>query len=818
MQHRTPYQLISVLMLGVISQIGQVLLLRELLMVFHGNELSIGIILSAWLAWVGLGSRLGARVVDRWGRPVLLLKTTAAAVLLLLPLTILIIRSLRGFFDVLPGAYLTLPEMLISCFVLTAPVCLLLGAQFVLLSRIWREKDLLLDTTGADRTYVGEAVGNMLGGILFTFVLVHLLNPFQSSLLITGFMLAAVLLMVPAHAWSRIGLRATAFLLLVLVTPLFFSLEHLDQWAHRLQWSHSAPQHELVRTTESRHGNIAVLKRHDQYSFFQSGHLVFSTAGPETLVPGLEGQEAVSFAHLAMVQHQDPRRVLLIGGGLRGTLAEILKHPVHEVDYIELDQELIQTARPYVHPDTLDVLESSTVNLMHTDARLFVKRARQNYDLIIVDTPDPTTAALNRFYTRQFFQEAHDILNPGGVLVTGASSTPDLRGTAIANRNTALFHTLDDVFSRVLVAGDRFMFYFASDDPEQISVDPAVLQKRYQERDIQADGFSGVHYQVLLEESQLRRVNWVVRHHGRSPQAHLQGPPAVPISPGPVLQQVKEQKELTPFQEHYFVNSDFRPIAYYYTLMHWNELTRKDSGNYLQKLLQVQKWWILPLMAAPVIWVLAMRLPGSLLGRPMDISFAVTKTAFSTGLCTMVLQVALLFAFQNIYGFVYELIGLIVGMFMLGLALGAYGTQRMVHKKSSLRTLMLVQVVMGSLAALIGVVLPLASDIQSPAVVFVLFSGLTFSAGIINGVNFPLAAACSMTLSRRAEHSTGKIYGAELLGACLGAALASALVAPLFGIVACCILAALANLTAFAVLLAAGRSYEKYTKQVKNQP
>jgi len=808
MEQSTPYHLISVLMLGVISQIGQVLILRELLMVFHGNELSIGIILSAWLAWVGLGSRLGARVVNRWGRPVFLLKTTAAAVLLLLPLTILTIRTLRGFFDVLPGAYLTLPEMLLSCFIVTAPVCLLTGSQFVFLSRVWREKDKSLDTTGAGKTYVGEATGNMLGGILFTFVLVHLLNPFQSSMLVAGLMLAAVMLIVPVRPSLRPRALAAVPVVLAAAVLLFFSLDHLDRWAHQVQWKQAAPQHQLVDTHESRLGNIAVLKRQDQYSFFQSGHLVFSTAGPETLVPGLEGQEAVSFAHLAMVQHQAPERVLLIGGGLRGTLAEIIKHPVQKVDYIELDKKLVQTAAAHVHPGSLEVLDDPRVNLMYTDARLFVKRAAQKYDMIIVDSPDPTTAAMNRFYTREFFEEARRSLNPRGVLVAGTASTPDLRGTAIANRNTALFHTLDDTFSRVLVAGDRFMFYFASDDPHQVSVDPVELQKRYQNRNIQTDGFSGVHFQVLLEESQLRRVNWVVRHHGRTPGAHLEGPPAVPISPGPVLQQVDEQEELPSVEDDFFINSDFRPIAYYYTLMYWSELTRKDSGEYLKRLLQVQKWWILPLMALPVIWVLTLRLTASRLGRRMDTSLAVTGTAFSTGLCTMVLQVALLFAFQNIYGFVYELIGLIVGMFMLGLALGAYVTQRLVQRKSSLSILMLVQAAMGGLAALMGIILPLASGIQSPAALFALFSGITFSAGMINGVNFPLAAACSMALSRRAEHAAGKIYGAELLGACLGAILASVLVAPLFGIVACCILAALANLTAFAVLLAAGRSYE----------
>ncbi|WP_287042531.1 spermine synthase [Desulfonatronospira sp. MSAO_Bac3] len=800
MKQRIPYHLISVLMLGVISQIGQVLLLRELLMVFHGNELSIGIILSAWLAWVGLGSRLGARVVDRWGRPVFLLKTTAAAVLLLLPLTILTIRTLRGFFDVLPGAYLTLPEMLVSCFIVTAPVCLLTGSQFVLLSRVWRERDKSLDTTGAGKTYVGEATGNMLGGILFSFVLVHLLNPFQTSMLVAALMLAAVMLIVPARPSLRPRALAAVPVVLAAAVLLFFSLDHLDRFAHQIQWKQAAPQHQLVDTQESKHGNIAVLKRQDQYSFFQSGHLVFSTAGPETLVPGLEGQEAVSFAHLAMVQHQDPERVLLIGGGLRGTLAEILKHPVGKIDYIELDEKLVQTAAAHVHPGSLEVLDDPRVNLMHTDARLFVKRAGQEYDMIIVDSPDPTTAAMNRFYTREFFEEARKSLNPQGVLVAGTASTPDLRGTAIANRNTAVFHTLDRVFSHTLVAGDRFMFYFASDDPEQISVDPARLQERYTQRGIEAQGFSPVHYQVLLEESQLRRVNWVVRHHGRSPESHLEGPPSVPVSPGPVKQQARAQKDLDPVQDRYFLNTDFRPITYFYTLMHISDLTRRDGADILKHLLHVQPWWILPFAGATLLAACVLRFLGAKTGTRPDTTFAVTGSAFSTGLSTMVLQVGLLFSFQNIYGFIYELVGLIVAMFMLGLALGAFISHGLGPRRTTLGTLLMVQGIMALLAGLMGAALPLAAAVQPPWLIFALFSALTFSAGLINGVNFPLAAGCFMKLCRRPEHSAGRIYGAELFGACLGAVLASALIAPVLGIVACCLLAATANATAFAVL------------------
>lgn len=803
-----PLHIAAVLMLGIISQIGQVLLLREFLMVFHGSELSIGIILAAWLAWVGLGSRLGTRIVHRLGRPVLLLRLSAAAAFFLLPLTILAIRSVRGLFNVLPGAYLTLWEMLISCFALMGPFCLIIGAQFVLLARVWRERANSSNTTGADKTYIVEAAGNMLGGVIFTFVLVHLLNPFQNSVLTAGLMLAATLLILPAaRPLSGTPARSAVVLLLLLVfgASLFYFLEHLDQWAHKVQWKQAAPQHQLVQISESRHGSIAVLKRQDQYSFFQSGHLVFSTAGPETLVPGLEGQEAVSFAHLAMVQHQDPERILLIGGGLRGTLSEIMKHPVKKIDFIELDEKLIRTAAPYVHPQSLEVLSDPRVNLMHTDARLFVKQADKKYDMIIVDSPDPTTAAMNRFYTMEFFKEAREILNPQGVLITGAVSTPDLRGTAIANRNTALFHTLDRVFSHTLVAGDRFMFYFASDDPEQISVDPAVLQTRYSGRGIEAQGFSPAHYQVLLEQTQLRRVNWVVRHHGRTPASHLEGPPSVPVSPAPVQKQVRAQIELDPVQDYFFLNTDFRPIAYFYTLMYWNDLTRRDNKDFLKIMLRVQPWWILPFIGAVLVLTVGLRMVGRRFGSRPDTSLAVTGTAFSTGMSTMTLQVALLFSFQNIYGFIYELVGLIVAMFMLGLAMGAFLAHCLGTGRSSLRNLLLAQGGMALLAGLMGAVLPLAAAAQPPGMIFALFSVLTFSAGLINGINFPLAAGCFMELCKRPEHSAGRIYGAELFGACLGAVLASALIAPILGIVACCLLAAAANATAFITLLISRR-------------
>ena len=184
--------------------------------------------------------------------------------------------------------------------------------------------------------------------------------------------------------------------------------------------------------------------------------------------------------------------------------------------------------------------------------------------------------------------------------------------------------------------------------------------------------------------------------------------------------------------------------------------------------------------------------------------FAVLLTVFTTGLSTMSLQIALLFSFQSIYGFVYELVGLITAVFMGGLALGAFLTHRQVADKVNLGSLAVVQLLMALLAVFIAFALPAAAGIQSPGSVFVLFSTLTFVAGLINGVDFPLVVACYMSLRRRLDRSTGTVYGVELFGACAGAVVASVLVAPVFGITACGILAGVASTTAAVVLLVSG--------------
>ena len=794
MQLRWPSHLPMVLALGVTCQVGQIVYLRELLMVFHGNELSLGIILAAWMIWVAIGSRLGAIVLQRHPDALRLLRLDTAALVLLLPATVLLIRILPAFFDVPPGALLSLSDMALASLTVMALPTLLLGAQFVLLARVWRERDHVADASGAAKTYIGEAVGNVVGAMFFTLVLVHHFDAFQVSLLVAASMFAAAL------CFSRRRLCLLPVALGLVLLPL---LPHVDWWSSQLQWRLLAPHYRLVERHQSRYGTISVLQHQDQYSFFQSGHLLFSTGGATEQAVALEEQEGVTFAHLAMTQHRDPQRVLLIGGGLRGTLREIALHPVTHIDYVELDTVLVEAALPYLAAGTRTALADPRLRLLHTDGRLFVKTGSARYDLIVVDVPDPTTAVLNRYYTEEFFAEAAARLSPDGVLVVGAQSTADLRGSAIANRNATIYHTLRRVFPEVLMVGERFLVYFASRQQQQLSADVATLMERFTTRGVESEAFSAGHFAVLFDPGPLQRSNWVLRHHGRSASAHLEPPPAVPLTPG-TLEDIRiREQELPPVHERFFVNSDFRPVGYYHTLLYWNALARGDQANALRWIARVQWWWVGP----PLVLVLAVAALLRSMTRTRDDAasrYAVLCAVFTTGLSTMALQIALLFAFQSIYGFVYEMVGLIVAIFMAGLALGAALTHRLVPDPTDRRVLTSVQGAVALFAVAIGLALPWAAGLRSAAAVFALFAIFTFVAGLLNGADFPLVTACYLAVDRRPERSTAIVYAVELVGACSGAALASAVIAPVLGIVACCLLAAVANATAFAVLVIDG--------------
>ena len=120
---------------------GQILLLRELITVFYGNETAYAIVLASWLFWVAVGSFLASRFLGKFTKPENTLGFFFSGVAFILPLSIVLIRVVKNLVGLAPGVIVGNIPMGIISFILLAPLTLLLGGTFTLLCRIMESQD-----------------------------------------------------------------------------------------------------------------------------------------------------------------------------------------------------------------------------------------------------------------------------------------------------------------------------------------------------------------------------------------------------------------------------------------------------------------------------------------------------------------------------------------------------------------------------------------------------------------------------------------------------------------------------------------------------
>jgi spermidine synthase len=157
--------------------------------------------------------------------------------------------------------------------------------------------------------------------------------------------------------------------------------------------------------------------------------------------------KAAAGYNLPYVFSPEPRRVLIIGAGAGNDVAAALRRGGAEmhVDAVEIDPAIHQIGLLH-HPER--PYKDSRVAVHIDDARHFMKRSRERYDLIVFGLLDSHTLLsgmsdirLDNFvYTRQSFEEARRILAPGGTLVLSFCTGPtDPISMRIYNMLRALF-------------------------------------------------------------------------------------------------------------------------------------------------------------------------------------------------------------------------------------------------------------------------------------------------------------------------------------------------------------------------------------------
>jgi len=506
---------------------------------------------------------------------------------------------------------------------------------------------------------------------------------------------------------------------------------------------------EMLASVESIYGNLTVTRQKPAGIYlYQSG--VYSGASP--LLPGTID----NFVHFAMLQHPAPRRVLMIGGGVMGGLAEALRYQPAEVLYVELDAKLFEIARRWADGRDLVALDDPRVIAAAGDGRRVVATHghHSRWDVILVSIADPSTAQLNRFYTTEFYRAAAAALAPGGVIAWQMPGAEGYFGPALLQLHTCLLRTAQAVFPRIVaLPGESTVCVAGTSD--YLSDDWQLLSQRLQGR-----GITGTYLEAVLPEALLP---WKLQHIA----ATLRSAPASPQ------------------------NRDLHPIGYFFDQAWWAEQFHPGAVRLFAALGRLTLWHLLvpALVIGLILWALAP------IRRVAD-SF-VPLSVMLTGLISMALEVALLFAFQAIYGYVYHMVGVIVGAFMVGLAGGSLRISQWLQgrpARSARLAMVLTQSGLAALAGAVGVLLPAlvalpGGWVESDLGALLIFPLLTALVGAAVGLQFPLAVA-SWYDQGETPHAAAGLYAADLVGASLGALVGGAVLAPVLGLPGTCYLAA----------------------------
>jgi spermidine synthase len=438
----------SIIGIGISSITVQLVVIREFLTQFQGNELTISMAIFCWLLLSGMGS-FSAKFIKPSS---VTLYSVLALISALWPLPqIILIRHFREavfIHGASPGFY----HIFLFILATVALYCLLSG--FILPCSLNVMKAAGYDDSTSGELYITDNLGDILGGIIFSFFLVYWATPFQAIAITSAPTILAAIALLHNKRKKYFLTGAIVFVAAFYVVAINTSLERST-----LSGQYGA----IVKYLESPYGRIIITREGSQHTFWESGLPLYSDENV------MESEERI---HYPLSQLKSVGNVLIVSGGLGETLDEAAKHKPSHIDYVELDPYLTGAA------EEEGILKKRPfLDVVNIDARTFIKHTNKKYDAIIINLPDPDTFQINRFYTDEFFYLVKGVLNADGVLSFGMEYSENYVSRIRRQKLSSLYNTAARHFKNVEIIPGGRAYFLCSDGRLSLDI-PALLKRK----------------------------------------------------------------------------------------------------------------------------------------------------------------------------------------------------------------------------------------------------------------------------------------------------------------------------------------------------
>nr|WP_256489244.1 polyamine aminopropyltransferase [Pleionea sp. CnH1-48] len=186
--------------------------------------------------------------------------------------------------------------------------------------------------------------------------------------------------------------------------------------------------------------------------------------------------------HVPLLAHQNPKKVLIIGGGDGGILRETLKHQqLEKIVQVEIDRAVIDMCKEYFPNHSQGAFDDPRATIVIDDGIHFVRECQEKFDIIISDSTDPIGPG-EVLFTNDFYRLAKNCLNEGGIMVAQNGVVMMQPDEVVNTRLRMGQYFAEQSFYTVAVptyVGGAMTLAWGTDEPQHRQTDLETVRQRY---------------------------------------------------------------------------------------------------------------------------------------------------------------------------------------------------------------------------------------------------------------------------------------------------------------------------------------------------
>jgi len=289
----------------------------------------------------------------------------------------------------------------------------LVGLEIPLLMNILKDRVQFRDLVSNVFTF--DYIGALLASILFPLVLVPQLGIMRTSLffgMINTLIAIVVCIALKKELKNQSVLLLKGILCMVILIVVFIFSERILSFSEGKLYGEN-----IVYTHATQYQRIVLTHNKNDYRLYLNNNLQFSSAD--------EYRYHEALVHPAMAAAKSVKNVLVMGGGDGLAVREILKYPdVKHITLVDLDEGMTRLFKTntVLTGFNKNSLNNKNVTVINSDAYVWARECKQQFDVVIIDFPDPSNYSLGKLYSLNFYKTLQHILSPDAVVVIQTTS------------------------------------------------------------------------------------------------------------------------------------------------------------------------------------------------------------------------------------------------------------------------------------------------------------------------------------------------------------------------------------------------------------